>query len=190
MVKLSEVTDEHFEEIQAGPIPSDNDDDYEEYSDTDSETSDHAHPHPHAHSHSHSPRSGGRATHSSHGPPPRSGAKKSGKQSSSSRGAKFAESDSDDDDEDDDDDDDEDGMTIEEGLAERLVALKDMIPIKQRTKMVNAVRGVWGWISWGARTGGNVAFVVSTGVLMLGVPYALAVAEETQMVEMEKEMKV
>jgi hypothetical protein len=32
--------------------------------------------------------------------------------------------------------------------------------------------------------------VISTSVIMLGVPYALAVGEEQQMVEMEKEMKV
>jgi hypothetical protein len=33
-------------------------------------------------------------------------------------------------------------------------------------------------------------FVVSTSVLLLGVPWALAFAEEQQMVEMEKEMKM
>ncbi|RPB24655.1 hypothetical protein L211DRAFT_771032, partial [Terfezia boudieri ATCC MYA-4762] len=135
MVKLSEVTDEHFEEVQQGPIPSDNDDDFdEEYSDTDSEAD-----------------------------------------------SSQEESDS--------EDEDDDGLTLEESLWERMVALKDMIPIKQRTRMSNLVNGVCGWVSWGVRGGGQVAFVISTGALMVGVPYALAVAEEGQMLEMEREMK-
>lgn len=167
MVKLSEVTDEHFEEVQQGPIPSDNDDDFEEYSDTDSETSS---SHPHSH-HQHPPQSSRKPSH----PKP-------------NRFASVA--DEEDEEESDSEDEDEDGLTLEESMYERLVALKDMIPIKQRTRMGNFVQGVWGWVSWGVRGGGNVAFVVSTGVLMLGVPYALAVAEEGQMMEMEREMKL
>jgi import receptor subunit TOM22 len=37
---------------------------------------------------------------------------------------------------------------------------------------------------------GKTLWVVSTSALLLGVPWALAFAEEQQMVEMEKEMKM
>ena len=167
MVKLSEVTDEHFEEVQQGPIPSDNDDDFdEEYSDTDSEA-DSSRPH-HHHPQQHTPSSSSRKSPSAKTP------------------SRFA----DEEEESDSEDEDDDGLTLEESLWERMVALKDMIPIKQRTSMGNLVKGVWGWVSWGVKGGGQVAFVVSTGVLMVGVPYALAVAEEGQMLEMERDMKV
>jgi len=170
MVKLSEVTDEHYEEVQPGPIPSDNDDDFDEdYSDTDSEA-DSSHPH-HHHPQQHPSSAFSR------------------KPTSAKISSRFVDDD-DDEEEESDSEDEEDGLTLEESLWERLVALKDMIPIKQRTGMSNLVKGVWGWVSWGVRGGGQVAFVVSTGMLMVGVPYALAVAEEGQMLEMEREMKV
>ena len=38
--------------------------------------------------------------------------------------------------------------------------------------------------------GGKTLWVVSTSVLLLGVPWALAFAEEQQMAEMEREMKM
>lgn len=162
MVKLSEVTDEHYEEVQPGP--SDNDDDFEDYSDSDSEDEHHDH-HPSQ-------------------PHNRSSRKQPGK--SRFGGVIDDESES----LSDDDDDDDDDLTLEEGMYERLVALRDIIPIKHQTRIALFVKGLWGWVTWGGRTGGTVAYVLSTGVLMLGVPYALAVAEEGQMLEMEREMKV
>jgi import receptor subunit TOM22 len=47
-----------------------------------------------------------------------------------------------------------------------------------------------GWIKSGLLFGGKTLWVVSTSALLLGVPWALAFAEEQQMVEMEKEMKM
>jgi len=38
--------------------------------------------------------------------------------------------------------------------------------------------------------GGKTLWVVSTSALLLGVPWALAYAEEQQMAEMEREMKM
>lgn len=38
--------------------------------------------------------------------------------------------------------------------------------------------------------GGKALFVLSTSALLLGVPWALAFAEEQQVVEMEKEMRM
>jgi len=38
--------------------------------------------------------------------------------------------------------------------------------------------------------GGKALFVLSTSALLLGVPWALAFAEEQQVIEMEKEMRM
>ncbi|TGZ83019.1 mitochondrial import translocase, subunit Tom22 [Ascodesmis nigricans] len=83
-------------------------------------------------------------------------------------------------------DEDED---LSETLYDRLVALKDIIPLKYRVRVSNAVWTVYSMVSGTLRFGGNAVWILSTSAIMLGVPYALAVGEEQQMVEMEKEMK-
>ena len=47
-----------------------------------------------------------------------------------------------------------------------------------------------GWIKSGLVFSGKTLWVISTSALLLGVPWALAFAEEQQMVEMEKEMRM
>lgn len=89
----------------------------------------------------------------------------------------------------DDDSDDESELGDDETFYDRLVALKDIIPLKHRNRVSNFVGGVYGAVSGTLRFGGNAVWVLSTSAIMLGVPYALAVGEEQQMVEMEKEMK-
>jgi import receptor subunit TOM22 len=89
--------------------------------------------------------------------------------------------------EDDSDDDDE---TFEESVYERLVALKDMVPLKHRARVSGAFGATYNAVSSVLRFGGKSLWVLSASAIMLGVPYALAVGEEQQMVEMEKEMKV
>lgn len=86
--------------------------------------------------------------------------------------------------------DDEDEEFEEETLYERVVALKDIIPPKHRNRISNAVNAVTSTISNGVLYGGKALYVVGTVVLMIGVPFAVAVSEEQQMIEMEKEMKV
>jgi len=88
-----------------------------------------------------------------------------------------------------DEESDEEDETLEETIYERLVALKDMVPPKHRARFSNAFNKTYSCISSGMQLGGKTLWVVSTSVMMLGVPYALAVGEEQQMVEMEKEMK-
>lgn len=89
-----------------------------------------------------------------------------------------------------DDSDDDDDETLEETVYERLVALKDMIPPKHRAKISGAFNTTYNMVASTLRFGGNAMWILSTSAIMLGVPYALAVGEEQQMVEMEKEMKV
>jgi hypothetical protein len=86
--------------------------------------------------------------------------------------------------------DDEDNIPEEESLAERLLALRDIIPPTTRSYISNKVGVTTSWIKSGLVFSGKTLFVVSTSALFLGVPWALAFAEEQQMVEMEKEMKM
>lgn len=86
--------------------------------------------------------------------------------------------------------DDEDDFPGEETLAERILALKDMIPPATRSYIANKFDVTTSWVKSGVWFGGKTLWVVSTSALLLGVPWALAFAEEQQMVEMEKEMRM
>ena len=86
--------------------------------------------------------------------------------------------------------DDEDNIPAEETLADRLLALRDMIPPTTRSYISSKVDATTGWVKSGLLFGGKTLWVVSTSALLLGVPWALAFAEEQQMVEMEKEMRM
>lgn len=86
--------------------------------------------------------------------------------------------------------DDEDNITEEESLADRLHALRDMIPPTTRSYIVNKVDTTASWVKSGLVFGGKTLWVISTSALLLGVPWALAFAEEQQVVEMEKEMRM
>ncbi|KAG4419478.1 hypothetical protein IFR04_007352 [Cadophora malorum] len=86
--------------------------------------------------------------------------------------------------------DDEDNVADEESFAERLLALRDMVPPTTRSYISNKVETTTSWIKSGLMFSGKTLWVVSTSALLLGVPWALAFAEEQQMVEMEKEMRM
>ncbi|KZF26614.1 mitochondrial import translocase, subunit Tom22 [Xylona heveae TC161] len=86
--------------------------------------------------------------------------------------------------------DDEPEISLEESLSERITALKDMIPPKHRAIVTNAVSTTSWWVKRGLSLSGKTLWVVSTSALLLGVPWALAFAEEQQMVEMEKEVRM
>jgi len=88
-----------------------------------------------------------------------------------------------------DDDSDDDDHTFEESIYERLVALKDMVSPKQRSRLSRAFDKTYHFVSSGMTLGGKTMWIISTSAIMICVPYALAVGEEQQMLEMEKEMK-
>ncbi|KAI0138559.1 mitochondrial import translocase, subunit Tom22 [Hypoxylon sp. NC0597] len=77
-----------------------------------------------------------------------------------------------------------------ETLAERLYALRDIIPPQTRTSIANKFNATTSAISSVLSFGGKTLWVISTSALILGVPWALAWAEEQQVMEMEKEMKM
>lgn len=77
-----------------------------------------------------------------------------------------------------------------ETLTERLYALRDIIPPQTRTSIANKVNATTGAVSSFFSFGGKTLWVITTSALILGVPWALAWAEEQQVMEMEKEMKM
>jgi import receptor subunit TOM22 len=86
--------------------------------------------------------------------------------------------------------DDEDNVPEEETLTDRLLALRDIIPPTTRSYIAGKVDGATSWVKSGLVFSGKTLWVVSTSALLLGVPWALAFAEEQQLVEMEKEMRM
>jgi import receptor subunit TOM22 len=78
----------------------------------------------------------------------------------------------------------------DETFADRLVALKDIVPPTYRKHLSNTLSTTSSWVQTTLNYGGKTLWVVSTSVLLLGVPWALAFAEEQQMAEMEREMKM
>ncbi|KAI9816860.1 MAG: mitochondrial import receptor protein [Pycnora praestabilis] len=77
-----------------------------------------------------------------------------------------------------------------ESLTDRLSALIDILPPKQRATLLSTFSTTTSWLKSGLVFGGKGLWVVSTSALLLGVPWALAFAEEQQVLEMEREMKM
>lgn len=78
----------------------------------------------------------------------------------------------------------------DETLWERISALQDIIPASQRRFAVKSYSNVTSWFGTGLSVGAKCLWVVSSSALLLGVPWALAYAEEQQMIEMEREMRM
>lgn len=74
-----------------------------------------------------------------------------------------------------------------ETLAERLYALRDIIPPTTRGWVSSRVSSVsskaWNVLSFG----GKGAWVITTSALFFGVPFALSFAEDQQLTAMEQE---
>ena len=70
------------------------------------------------------------------------------------------------------------------------MALQDMLPPSQRRLITNTATTTTSWLKAGALFSGKALWVVSTSLLLLGVPWALAYGEEQQMMEMEREMQM
>jgi len=75
-----------------------------------------------------------------------------------------------------------------ETLYDRILALQDILPPTQRRFLTNTVTTSTSWLKSGLSFSGSALWVVSTSLMLLGVPWALAYAEEQQMIEMEREM--
>ncbi|ELR07556.1 mitochondrial import receptor protein [Pseudogymnoascus destructans] len=86
-------------------------------------------------------------------------------------------------------DDEDDPPALDESLSERLLALRDIIPPTTRTAISSIFNTTSGYVASTLGFGGKALFVLSTSALLLGVPWALAFAEEQQIADMENEMR-
>ncbi|KAI0480971.1 mitochondrial outer membrane translocase complex, subunit Tom22 [Xylariaceae sp. FL0804] len=86
--------------------------------------------------------------------------------------------------------DDSDYDPTSESLAERLYALRDMVPPQTRGYVAGKLGTASSAVGSVLSLGGRALWVLGSSALLVGVPWALAWAEEQQVVEMEKEMKM
>jgi import receptor subunit TOM22 len=85
----------------------------------------------------------------------------------------------------------EDGFDpASETLYDRLVALKDIVPPTARLTAAERYEQAKAWAYWGVQKAGGVAWVVSTSALLVGLPLALAIEDETRIVQQEREMQM
>lgn len=82
----------------------------------------------------------------------------------------------------------EDEIEVEgENLSDRLTALRDMIPPSARRQFSSSVSFVSSFTKSSVLFSGRALWVISTTAFLLGVPWALAYAEEEQYVQLERE---
>ncbi|KAL8801546.1 MAG: hypothetical protein Q9182_004388 [Xanthomendoza sp. 2 TL-2023] len=94
-----------------------------------------------------------------------------------------------DDDYTDTDDDFPSTLAPSETALDRIYALKDIIPPSTRRSLTTTSSKVYSALKSSALFSGQALYVLSTGGLMVLVPYMMAMLEEQQIVEMEREQK-
>jgi mitochondrial import receptor subunit TOM22 len=78
-------------------------------------------------------------------------------------------------------------LTPDETLLDRLYALRDIIPPKTRATLSSTASTLYNATSTGITFGGKGIWILTTSVLLLGIPYALALGEEQQLMEEERQ---
>lgn len=86
--------------------------------------------------------------------------------------------------------DDEDDFDEDETIYERVVALRDIVPPKQRDFISSVVSGAYSTVHTAIAKTGNITWILTTSALLLGVPLSLSILAEQQLMEMEKEFKL
>ncbi|KAF7712695.1 Uncharacterized protein PECH_006671 [Penicillium ucsense] len=84
-------------------------------------------------------------------------------------------------------DEEEDFEVEDESLYDRIVALKDIIPPGARRTVSNSVSSITSLTKSSLSLSGKALWVISTSAFLIGVPWALAYAEEEQYIQMERE---
>ncbi|KAJ9477651.1 Mitochondrial import receptor subunit TOM22 [Pseudozyma hubeiensis] len=89
----------------------------------------------------------------------------------------------------DDSDVSERGIALrEESVWERLSALRDIIPPSTRRSIASTFNTTTSYAFTGSLLAGKLVWVVTTSALLVGLPFALAVEDESRIVAQEKEM--
>lgn len=78
-------------------------------------------------------------------------------------------------------------LQSDESLLDRITALKDIVPPKARARISTISSSIFNATSTGVSYGGKGIWVIATSVLLLGIPYALALGEEQQLMEEERQ---
>jgi len=81
----------------------------------------------------------------------------------------------------------EEEVLDEESLYERISALKDMLPPSARRTITNSVSTLTSFTKASLSFSGRALWVISTSAFLIGVPWALAYAEEEQYIQLERE---
>ena len=72
-------------------------------------------------------------------------------------------------------------------MFERIAALRDIIPPQSRHRIASSLSSLTSFTKSTVAFGGKALWILSTSAFLLGVPWALALAEEQQYVQMERE---
>jgi import receptor subunit TOM22 len=84
-------------------------------------------------------------------------------------------------------DDDGEAPQLDESLLDRISALRDIIPPKARARISSASSSLYSATTTTVNYGGKSLWVIATSILLLGIPYALALGEEQQYMEEERQ---
>lgn len=76
---------------------------------------------------------------------------------------------------------------LDESIYDRLSALKDIVPPKTRASISSFAANTASAVSTGVNYSGKGMWVLISSVLLLGIPYALALSEEQALVEAERQ---
>ncbi|KIV87774.1 hypothetical protein PV11_03296 [Exophiala sideris] len=76
---------------------------------------------------------------------------------------------------------------IDESLYDRIIALRDIIPPKARARIQSVTSSLVSATSTTVNYSGKGLWVIATSVLLLGIPYALALGDEQQFLEQERQ---
>lgn len=82
---------------------------------------------------------------------------------------------------------DDENEREDESVLDRLYALRDIIPLKQREALANNARRVYGWGRIAITFAGKSAWVLTTTMMLLVLPLALEIEKEQALITYEKE---
>jgi import receptor subunit TOM22 len=74
----------------------------------------------------------------------------------------------------------------DETLTDRIIALKDIIPPRARARIVSTTSSIYSFTGSAITYGGKGLWVLATSAFLLGIPYALALGQEQEIMEEEK----
>jgi import receptor subunit TOM22 len=78
--------------------------------------------------------------------------------------------------------------SVEESLFDRIIALKDIVPPTTRHSISSRISKTASMFKRGSKLVGNVIWVLTTSTLLVGLPLALILEDESKAVAQEKEM--